>query len=140
MYFATSRQTLFFQKQLVNYFFNFSYTIDNLNTGNYSYRVMANSLAGNGLFSDFHYFEIFDSKNNGNEISWKWIIIGIFGFAFLLTSIGVAYYYKHKILILLKRQDDSSVLMKDVDDFINVSSSRCDNLSDIIENDEEGRN
>lgn len=108
--------------------------------GNYSFRVMANSLAGNGPYSDYHNFQIIDSKNNDNEISWKSWIFGSLGVAILLIIIGFAYYYKHKIVTLLRRQDDSAVLMKDVDDFVNVSSKHCDTLSDIIENDEDVRN
>lgn len=102
---------------------------------------MANSLAGQGPFSDFHYFQIFDlASNNETKISWKWILFGSLIVAILSMSIGIAYYYKHKIVTLLTRQDDSAVLMKNVEDDIDVSSSRCDTLSDITENDEDVRN
>jgi hypothetical protein len=98
---------------------------------------MAISLAGNGQFTDFHYFSIVIPLK---EVSWNWIIIGISLVIIFVVSGSISYYYKHKIITILKRQGDSVVLMNDVQatDFYNVSlkHTSCDRLSDIVENDE----
>lgn len=99
---------------------------------------MAVSLANNGQFSDFYYFSIIIPLE---KISWNWIIIGISLVIIFVVSASISYYYKHKIITILKRQGDSIVLMNDVQqtDFYNVSlkHTSCDRLSDIVESDED---
>lgn len=98
---------------------------------------MAVSLAGNGQFSDLHYFSIVIPQK---EFSWNWIIIGLSLLIIFVVSGSISYYYKHKIITILKRQGDSVILMNDVQptDFHNVSlkHTSCDRLSDILEYDE----
>lgn len=98
---------------------------------------MAVSLAAYGQFSDFYYFSIVIPPK---EHSWNLIIVVSCVIVMFVVSAGISYYYKHKIITLLKRQGDSQVLMNDVQpiDFHDVSlkHSSCDRLSDIMEGEE----
>lgn len=89
----------------------FRYSVDHLPAGNYSFRVLAVSLAGPGAFTDHHDFRIVEIDNS---ISRGWIILGVVAALLLASTATVAYYYKHKIATLLRRQDDNLVLLQDI--------------------------
>lgn len=104
--------------------------------------MRASSLAGYGPFSDFHYFEIHQSEISlistkiETKISWSWIVGGVGIGVVLIIFVGIAYYYKHKIVILFRRRDDSAVLMKN-EEPTDFKASFNKSLSDIMENDED---
>lgn len=101
---------------------------------------MAVSLAGKGPFTDFHQFKIVKPEQPD---STGWIIFGAVFILILFCVMLVSYYYKHKIALLIRlmrRQNDTIVLMKDIEptDFheISLHHKSFDQLSDIMEFDE----
>lgn len=98
---------------------------------------MAVSLAGNGPYTDFHEFRIIKPDTS---ISRGWILLGAIVALLLVCIATVSFYYKHKILSLLRSHNDRIVLMQDMEptDFneISLHHHSFDKLSDIMEFDE----
>jgi hypothetical protein len=86
------------------------------------FRVMAVSLAGKGIPTDFHEFFIVKPEN---AVSKGWIILCVVIVATVICVSAVSYYYKHKIL-MWKQKHDRIHLLTDIEpmDFSEISMNR----------------
>lgn len=95
---------------------------------------MAVSLAQKGRFTDFHEFQIIKPDNS---VSKGWILLGVVLLLLLAVVGAVTYYCKHNLRLLIRNQNDTMVLMRDIEptDFYEVSLNHksFDELSDIME-------
>lgn len=117
-------------------FYIFRYIIKGLPLGEYMFRGRAVSIAGDGNLSEWHRFYVTERPK-----SKMWIIILVIILFVLATAIVISYYYKHKIMTILRFQNDKIFLLHDVQhdstDFFEISlHHKSDKLSDISEYDE----
>lgn len=122
-------------------FYICSYSVKDLLIGSYGFRVLAVSLAGEGKFSEFHKFQIVIQNLKPEEPTSKgWIVFGVISALLLASITSFCYYYRHKIITGIRRQDDQTFSMKEIEltDFNRISMlhKSVDNLSDIMEYDE----
>jgi hypothetical protein len=98
--------------------------------------VIATSLAGQGKYTDFHYFTIVEPEK---VYPIGWILFGVLFIVFLIFGASISFYYKHKILTFVRSRNDRLFLMNEIEptDFCEVSlrMRSLDRLSDSSEQD-----
>ena len=105
--------------------------LKDLQPGVYSVRIKAVSLAG-GEYSAKQYFT-FDgtSPSSSNK---AWIIFGLVILLILCSVIFTSYYFKHRLLTMLKNNDDQMILMHEMQpvdfDFVSNHMGEYDAHSD----------
>lgn len=112
----------------------FIYSASGLSEGDYLFRVTAVSLAQIKPYTDWHLFKIIRS----NE--YPVLIYISLGFVIaLMIGAGTSYYYKHKLLNIFRRMNDTSPLINEMApiDFLEISQNHSnDGLYSINEDDE----
>lgn len=117
------------------------YSRNHLLPGTYAFRVMAVSLAGKGEYTDFHEFHVIKPEYS---MSKGWFVVGAVFTLLLICGSIASFYYKHKIMILFQRRNDTISLLQDMEmeqlNFHEISLHHEKSLyrmSDILESDEE---
>lgn len=100
------------------------------------FRIRANSLAQTGPFTDWHSFKVIKPPKKS---PFALIAISLSIFIAFTLAVFASFYYKHKIMILLRSQNDSNFLVSEMEptDFSEIQSryNSIDRLSDILEMD-----
>lgn len=107
--------------------------------GDYEIRFSAVSLAQKSPFSDWHHFKIVYPVE---EAPTGMIMLGISITVSLVVAVSISYYYKHKIMTILKRQNETVGLLTEMEptDFHEVKLNHLnvfDRLANISEDDDD---
>jgi len=112
----------------------------NLVPGDYIFRLRAVSLAQKGQFTDWHRFKVIDPNE---KFSIGLIMYILSGLLTVIVIASVTLYYRHRIRMLLRRLDDSNMLMIEMEDMHledspnNHNNSQFNQLAVINEHEDE---
>lgn len=109
-------------------------------SGDYIFRLRAVSLAQKGQFTDWHRFKVIDPNE---KFSIGLIMFILSSLLTVIVIVSVTMYYRQRVRMLLRRLDDSDMLMNEMevmhveDSPDNQNNSQFNQLSVIDEHDDE---